>query len=188
MLLSLGAKLALRQKTEEAAVNSASAAVTTSTVTSNNVVTEPTKQEKPQESNHETKDSIKEADANKPKKEEATPKEAAKPQDKSRPISSTPVPGTPWYKINLVIFTMVRQDLNLNCLLGVLFGRATDAYFFIIPHRVFLSGKDQMISLVVKMSIKWYLHLQMRWYLLNRFVNQIQVKVVMMINQLQRKK
>ncbi|XP_017887706.1 transcription elongation regulator 1 isoform X4 [Ceratina calcarata] len=88
------AKLALRQKAEEATANSANAAVTSSTV-ANNVTTEPVKQEKPQESNHETKDSVKE-DANKPKKEEAAPKEAAKPQDKSRPISSTPVPGTPW--------------------------------------------------------------------------------------------
>lgn len=73
--------------------------MTSSTVTNNNVAAEPTKQEKPQESNHETKDSVKEADTNKPKKEEAIPKEVAKPQDKSRPISSTPVPGTPWYTL-----------------------------------------------------------------------------------------
>lgn len=112
--LSLDAKLALRQKAEEAATISTNTAVTTSTVTNNNVTTEAAKQEKPPESNHETKDSVKETDANKPKKEETAPKEAAKPQDKSRPISSTPVPGTPWYKINLLLFTMLRQNLNLN--------------------------------------------------------------------------
>lgn len=91
------AKLALRQKAEEAAVNSTNTTVTSSTVANNSVTTEPIKQDKPQESNHETKDSAKDTDTNKPKKEETAPKEAAKPQDKSRPISSTPVPGTPWY-------------------------------------------------------------------------------------------
>lgn len=58
---------------------------------------ESNKQEKPQETVLETKDSTKDADTAKPKKEENAAKELAKPQDKSRPISSTPVPGTPWY-------------------------------------------------------------------------------------------
>lgn len=93
----LDAKLTLRQKNEEANVVPASTAVTPTTVTSNSTTVEPSKPEKPQENTHETKDSTKEMDIAKPKKEESVAKEPAKPQDKSRPISSTPVPGTPWY-------------------------------------------------------------------------------------------
>ncbi|XP_011304285.1 transcription elongation regulator 1 isoform X2 [Fopius arisanus] len=51
------------------------------------------KGDKQPEGINDTKESFKEGEA-KAKKEE-TPKEA-KPLDKSRPISSTPVPGTPW--------------------------------------------------------------------------------------------
>ncbi|XP_011260944.1 transcription elongation regulator 1 isoform X2 [Camponotus floridanus] len=90
------AKLALRQKNEEANAIPTSTVVATTTVTNNNATAEPNKQEKPQENTHETKDNTKDADNAKPKKEESTAKEPAKPQDKSRPISSTPVPGTPW--------------------------------------------------------------------------------------------
>ncbi|KAL6429724.1 hypothetical protein ACFW04_007554 [Cataglyphis niger] len=90
------AKLALRQKNEEPnAIPTSTTVVTTTTVTNNSAVAEP-KQEKPPENAHETKDNTKDADNAKPKKEENTAKEPAKPQDKSRPISSTPVPGTPW--------------------------------------------------------------------------------------------
>ncbi|XP_012260939.2 transcription elongation regulator 1 isoform X2 [Athalia rosae] len=56
----------------------------------------PIKLEKQEETSHETKENLKESEINKQKKDETTPKELAKPQDKSRPISSTPVPGTPW--------------------------------------------------------------------------------------------
>lgn len=87
----------MRQKNEEASAVSVSTAVTTTAVTSNNTAVESNKQEKPQENVHETKDSTKDVDSIKPKKEENIAKEPAKPQDKSRPISSTPVPGTPWY-------------------------------------------------------------------------------------------
>ncbi|XP_077259169.1 transcription elongation regulator 1 isoform X1 [Temnothorax americanus] len=91
------AKLTLRQKNEEANVVPTTTAVTTTAVTNNTTaIVEPSKQEKPQENAHETKDSTKDADSAKPKKEENIAKEPAKPQDKSRPISSTPVPGTPW--------------------------------------------------------------------------------------------
>ncbi|KAH0560764.1 hypothetical protein KQX54_008169 [Cotesia glomerata] len=76
------AKIALRQKAEEA--------MATTDITS--TVLDP-KQDKAAEAANDTKDA-KEGDAAK-KKDEA-PKEPAKPQDKSRPISSTPVPGTPW--------------------------------------------------------------------------------------------
>lgn len=91
------AKLALRQKNEEANSVPTTTAVTATTVTSNNTAIEPNKPEKQQENTHETKDITKDADCSKPKKEENATKEPAKPQDKSRPISSTPVPGTPWY-------------------------------------------------------------------------------------------
>ncbi|XP_034940516.1 transcription elongation regulator 1 isoform X2 [Chelonus insularis] len=77
------AKIAVRQKTEEAAMTTANAAITADV-----------KQEKPSEGVNDTKESVKESEA--AKKKEDTPKEATKPQDKSRPISSTPVPGTPW--------------------------------------------------------------------------------------------
>lgn len=94
----LDAKLTLRQKNEEANAVPTSTAITTTVVTNNStMIVEPTKQEKPQENAHETKDSTKDMDSVKPKKEENIAKEPAKPQDKSRPISSTPVPGTPWY-------------------------------------------------------------------------------------------
>jgi len=94
----LDAKLTLRQKNEEANVVPASTAVTPTAVTNNSTTVEPpSKPEKPQENTHETKDNTKEVDIAKPKKEESVAKEPAKPQDKSRPISSTPVPGTPWY-------------------------------------------------------------------------------------------
>lgn len=93
----LDAKLTLRQKNEEANTIPTSTAVTTTVVTNNSTMVEPNKQEKLQENAHETKDSTKDADSAKPKKEENTAKEPIKPQDKSRPISSTPVPGTPWY-------------------------------------------------------------------------------------------
>lgn len=53
------------------------------------------KQDKPLDSTLDTKEIVKDTDNAKPKKEEPV-KEAVKPQDKSRPISSTPVPGTPW--------------------------------------------------------------------------------------------
>lgn len=104
------AKLALRQKAEEAAASTANTAAASTIIPNNTVPAEPVKQEKQQESNLETKDSLKEGDANKPKKEETAPKEAAKPQDKSRPVSSTPVPGTPWYAFKsrfnrLLLFT-----------------------------------------------------------------------------------
>lgn len=56
----------------------------------------PMKLEKQEEVSHETKDNFKDNDNNKQKKDDTVPKESAKPQDKSRPISSTPVPGTPW--------------------------------------------------------------------------------------------
>ncbi|XP_046625933.1 transcription elongation regulator 1 isoform X1 [Neodiprion virginianus] len=56
----------------------------------------PIKLEKQEESSPETKENFKETENNKQKKDEVVPKESAKPQDKSRPISSTPVPGTPW--------------------------------------------------------------------------------------------
>lgn len=92
----LDAKLTLRQKNEETNAVPTSTAVT-SVVTNNSTIIEPTKQEKPQENAHETKDSTKDTDSTKLKKEENTAKEPSKPQDKSRPISSTPVPGTPWY-------------------------------------------------------------------------------------------
>ncbi|RLU14811.1 hypothetical protein DMN91_012698 [Ooceraea biroi] len=68
-----GAKLALRQKTEEAnAVPTSATAVTPAAVTSSNsTTTEPNKQsEKQQENTHETKDNIKDPDSAKPKKEE----------------------------------------------------------------------------------------------------------------------
>lgn len=92
----LDAKLTLRQKNEEANVAPTNTAVTTTPVT-NSTAVEPSKQEKPQENAHETKDSTNNAESAKPKKEDSIAKEPAKPQDKSRPISSTPVPGTPWY-------------------------------------------------------------------------------------------
>ncbi|XP_012526910.1 transcription elongation regulator 1 isoform X3 [Monomorium pharaonis] len=89
------AKLTLRQKNEEPIVP-ASTTITTVVTNNSTTIIEPTKQEKPQENAHETKDSTKDTDSVKPKKEENVAKEPAKPQDKSRPISSTPVPGTPW--------------------------------------------------------------------------------------------
>lgn len=91
-----GAKLALRQKNEETHSASTTNIITTTTVTNNSIAIEFEKQEKQQENIDETKDDTKETDVTKPKKEEIIPKEPAKPQDKSRPISSTPVPGTPW--------------------------------------------------------------------------------------------
>jgi len=101
----LGAKLALRQKNEEANVIPTSTAVTNTIVTNNSTTIESNKQpEKQQENAHETKDNVKDADNAKPKKEENATKEPAKPQDKSRPISSTPVPGTPWYLIILLSY------------------------------------------------------------------------------------
>lgn len=47
------------------------------------------------ESGEEDKQKKTEEEAKKKKEEEEKPKEV-KVQDKSRPISSTPVPGTPW--------------------------------------------------------------------------------------------
>lgn len=91
----IDAKLALRQKAEEISTTTSTTTATTSS-TSNNKSPEVNKQEIKQESTHDTKDNAKEAET-KPKKEETSSKEAIKPQDKSRPISSTPVPGTPWY-------------------------------------------------------------------------------------------
>ncbi|XP_015109979.1 transcription elongation regulator 1 isoform X1 [Diachasma alloeum] len=79
------AKNAIRQKTEEASVTTSSAAPGGSIDSS--------KTDKQPEGASDTKETTKEGEP-KVKKEEA-PKEA-KPLDKSRPISSTPVPGTPW--------------------------------------------------------------------------------------------
>lgn len=90
------AKAALKLKQEEssapvtAAVNVSSSINTPS---SNNNSLMDIKSEKMD--CQDAKDTLK--DENKVKKEEAGVKEAAKPQDKSRPISSTPVPGTPWF-------------------------------------------------------------------------------------------
>lgn len=61
----------------------------------------PIKLEKQEEVSNETKENFKENENTKQKKDETVPKESAKPQDKSRPISSTPVPGTPWYIVIL---------------------------------------------------------------------------------------
>ena len=44
----------------------------------------------------DAKENTKDSESIKIKKEDTSSKEPAKPQDKSRPISSTPVPGTPW--------------------------------------------------------------------------------------------
>ncbi|XP_047361394.1 transcription elongation regulator 1 isoform X2 [Vespa velutina] len=89
------AKLALRQKAEEVSTTTSTTTATTSSTSNNKSPSEVNKQEVKQESTHDTKDNAKETEA-KPKKEETSSKEAVKPQDKSRPISSTPVPGTPW--------------------------------------------------------------------------------------------
>ncbi|KAK0167860.1 hypothetical protein PV327_001715 [Microctonus hyperodae] len=78
------AKVSLRQKQEESAM------IVPATTTP-----EVVNQDKQTEATNDTKESAKETDSTKPKKED-TPKEVVKPQDKSRPISSTPVPGTPW--------------------------------------------------------------------------------------------
>ena len=88
--------MAARQKAEE------SAAAPIATLAS---IPDSAKQEKQQsESANDAKENSKEADGAKTKKEENAPKEAAKPQDKSRPVSSTPVPGTPWYTSKFVHF------------------------------------------------------------------------------------
>ncbi|XP_043461407.1 transcription elongation regulator 1-like isoform X1 [Leptopilina heterotoma] len=90
------AKTAARQKNEEipgsSAVTNNSSSVTTSA--SSISATDSTGQEMSADNTQESKEHTKDTEGGKMKKEE-TPKET-KPLDKSRPISSTPVPGTPW--------------------------------------------------------------------------------------------
>ncbi|XP_033222596.1 transcription elongation regulator 1 isoform X2 [Belonocnema kinseyi] len=87
------AKANVRQKADEAVGSSATSTTSTTTSTSNANAMDSTNQEANAESS-DAKENAKDSEGNKGKKEEA-PKEV-KPQDKSRPISSTPVPGTPW--------------------------------------------------------------------------------------------
>lgn len=96
--------MAIKQKTEDnmaAAGNAMIGAsgipgITTASINSNLV--NDIKQEKLFDGLQDTKENMKDiasSESNKAKKEDGT-KDPAKPQDKSRPISSTPVPGTPW--------------------------------------------------------------------------------------------
>lgn len=202
----LGAKLALRQKNEETTSTPTTTTVTPPiTVTNNNTVLEPIKLDKQQENAHETKDSTKDADATKPKKEENIVKEPAKPQDKSRPISSTPVPGTPWYTqqylsffflcsyIYIFVETNEHSYVYTNiymCVVyvGVSFGRVMGEYFSIILPRGYQSGRGRTILLAVRMWIKWYHRHQTPLPLQNQHVSQIQAKAVMMISLFQLRK
>ena len=62
-----------------------------------------------------SEDRSSEFDADKKKKDEEKP--APKVQDKSKPVSSTPVPGTPWYVVTCVQHIMYKGPFILTVLL-----------------------------------------------------------------------
>ena len=94
----------MKQKAEEAPGLSTNVnTIPNATSSSNSNAMDTSSQEVNVENPQDTKDDAKDAEGGKVKKEEA-PKEV-KPQDKSRPISSTPVPGTPWYDCNSSIIS-----------------------------------------------------------------------------------
>ena len=77
---------------------------------------------------------------NRKKKDEEEKTKEIKTQDKSRPVSSTPVPGTPWYKTLFIH----RSMFSLCVIIGVLCGREMDGSFSIIHHPELPCGNGRM--------------------------------------------
>jgi hypothetical protein len=84
-----------------------------------------------------------------PEKVELT--EEQKAQEKAKPVSSTPVPGTPWY---IVIFHCCFEIAF--CAVGVWYGQETLESSSTTLASDCLSGKDQKNCKVAWMWIKWF--------------------------------
>lgn len=106
------------------------------------------------------RDKKKKEQEKKKKEEEEKNKQANKPQDKSRPISSTPIAGTPWYRLlHLCSVSMVTYFQTLTSSLGASFGRAMAEFSFTILRRGLLSGSGLKISSLERMLTRRFLRL-----------------------------
>lgn len=90
----------------------------------------------------ENNDKHKKEEEIKRKKEEEEKAKETKIQDKSRPVSSTPVPGTPWYYIYNLFHV---KFLSATIFVGVSYGPEMGVYFSIIHHLEHQFGKDRKI-------------------------------------------